>query len=265
MTETLDNQGQDPYPDRIQDPEQTQAMALAGDELRTQARDERRKAKIARAFKLQYEAAEDDTKREIMNKVCDFADVHMLERPDSIGIHNLTNRDKLEEEIPRNIASFFERLPLGYENSAERLDKDAWKREVWAGILHEYPVSETYIARYPDVEFTPNGLIKLERDEVQKWRFVQYDRARCEESEAYINGLGWISHIENYREPEDIEEEYDDSELDTLLSSNETTIGELKAHVIKRHREHNHKRALDAMKTSALLASVRLGRASLHF
>lgn len=45
-------------------------------------------------------------------------------------------------------------------------DEKAAAIEEWAGILHEHPVSDAYLASHPGVEITPKSLVQMESQEI---------------------------------------------------------------------------------------------------
>jgi hypothetical protein len=52
----------------------------------------------------------------------------------------------------------------GFKRSAEEYDAQAEAIETWAGILHDHPVSEAYLETRPDLDVTPEGLYRLEKE-----------------------------------------------------------------------------------------------------
>jgi hypothetical protein len=49
-----------------------------------------------------------------------------------------------------------------FERRAKEFDEIAERKENWAQILYENPISEKYEAEHPDVDFQPDNLVKLE-------------------------------------------------------------------------------------------------------
>lgn len=52
----------------------------------------------------------------------------------------------------------------GFKRSAEEYDAQAEAIETWAGILHDHPVSEAYLETRPNLDVTPEGLYRLEKE-----------------------------------------------------------------------------------------------------
>lgn len=283
LGESAINASSDPYPDREQDPERAHSMALEGDSLRTEARDFRQKAQDAGELKADWEDAET---REDKRGVVLEADKRLGTKDAGFYRDSIDSRDaseigkdmfSLTEDDSKRIIegkqrTYFNRAIAQAESAAQRADKDAKAREEWAGILHDHPVSDSYKAAHPEVNFTAEGLVLYSRFEEHQQRILKQHIESLRQSLSHFDDENWGSESLGFllappRHEDDFEEEDDDEtepdeELNRLLDNDSTTIGELKELFKKRRQEQIQYLESEANSLAQVLEDVRSGRAS---
>ncbi len=80
------------------------------------------------------------------------------------------------------------------EMRAKFYDDRAAAIEEWAGILHDHPVSEAYLADHPGLEITPESLVRMEVDEMNMERVLtsqEYRVAQGGQAGTRLNAIGY--------------------------------------------------------------------------
>lgn len=283
--------GGNPHPDRVQDVEKAHTMALAGNEDRTEAANKRSGAQVIEDFQLAEVPPEEQQYQEgpRQNYVSsygerdpyntrrfyeasqehpgfsDLDDPGDRERGYDFSTRGLANEvvvAKHHGEIPRAVEYFKEK--------AKKVDERAERKEDWAGIMHEHPVSDSYKEAHPDVDFDPVSLIRLEDD--SKWELEgadAFEKKGKELSGLYVTGgilTGENHSLESLMydvatSQEELTKLQD--RFDNLIKNPETTLGQLsdfyneilQEAVIKPLRNK-------ANVTKAMLEDIRSGQAS---
>jgi len=132
-----------------------------------------------RSAAAEERAFANDEKTEVRGKEMEYYEHRskpLPRRSKALGEHDRKMRDLREErdrarEIYReenhrrgeaaeeNLQTSFERDP---ESRAKMYDRQAEQIEAWAGILHDHPVSEAFTQAHPEVEITPESLMRME-------------------------------------------------------------------------------------------------------
>jgi TusA-related sulfurtransferase len=228
------------HPNAEVDPSRAHDMANGSDDVRTIAADDRREAE---------EHAQEEQRA--------------LARLEEMGDSDSSLRDDYQRDAKNARHDKEESL-----SSAESWDLTADAREEWAGILHDYPVSEQYREAHPEVSFTSEGMLlvedyvrRLEEDHTSKKELEKIDRpdwgskifpteiAGAEEDEAH-----YLERIVSDVEP--------GSELAALLDNPAATMGEIKEYFRNKAQEYlsAHKNNLERLKK--VLEDVKTGKAA---
>lgn len=238
--------------DRIEDVEQAHAMALAGDEKRSEARSYRKEAD---RLEIQQDAVREYLKRGVATKQ-DLEDVYGTR----LDIRNL-------------------------DSQARYADSTAEAIEEWAGILHEHPVSEAYKEAHSGIDFEPRALKDLDRARFEREREAELYEFIAYKLETGANKSTFDEYNGERRMPSYEEERahtvegilfsrrlgynaaYTDSNLQLewhdLETNPDTTIAQLCDFHAKLLREYVVPRAQNqANVIKSLLEDVRSGRAS---
>lgn len=145
---------------------------------------------------------------------------------------------------------------------------DAASIENWARILYEHPISEDYLARYPNVNFDPPHVMWLERN--MDWQVDQ--AAAIEQLADNLQGMDilWARYAGSQKLPslaELVRHIEDDAGLNAnwqkLIGSPDTTIPQLRnfyAEALK--RKYSEPLRNEANIKKAVLEDIRSGRAS---
>ena len=206
----------------IEDEAKAAVMAEAGDDQRTDARDERKAA-----ADLDHKAAE-------ILSVYDEDDPFVVD-----------SAERRRKEAGRT------------RDAAAEHDDEASRREDWAGALHDHPPSEEYQAAHPEISFTTEGLmaaeelleyredrVEEEQDYLEDWEAATFESGR------FNSGL-LETMFGNFC--------YDKS-LDELLTNPDATLRDLRDHFLKLRRGRLEKQVSKANALQAVLDDVRHGR-----
>ena len=155
------------------DNDRAKAMAEAGDDFETkaiqhteasnhesEARNEYREAlrsKIPEGLSHRKHRAAERARREVINTASDKirnAQEENIQMVDT-GFDDLRGTPELQyiDYEPAKLAN-------AYARRAARIEE-------WAGILHDHPVSEAYLADHPGLEVTPASLVQLEDERAE--------------------------------------------------------------------------------------------------
>jgi len=138
------------------DKEKAHTMALAGDEMRTEAADKRSAAKFTEEFKGPVEEFS-----EAIEEHPGFGqDEKNLVDFDVAKARWAKAEEKEEFVLPKYAKS--ERIAEHLRKYAEYADEKAASIEEWAATLHEHPISEEYIQTHPGIDFDAKCLRLLE-------------------------------------------------------------------------------------------------------
>jgi hypothetical protein len=150
---------------------------------------------------------------------------------------------------------------LSGETRAAFYDKRAERVEAWAGILHDHPISQTYMESHKGVDLSPDGLVRLEELNQRLAERNQQDNELAEDEAEDTIKLGETPEYLAYMLEAADRVTYDDyqriqSELATVLADKAQLIKKLyKAANID---PTNNQIAL----SQALLEDIKSGRAS---
>jgi hypothetical protein len=233
------------HPNAETDPSRAHDMANAGDDLRSIAVDDRHRAE---------EAAKREEEAE--------------ENLGEWGNKNAVLRSEYENQA--RSANFEKNQSI---SSAEMWDSTASAQEEWAGVLHDYPVSEKYQEDHPEARFTPEGLRMLE-DHLLNLKFEAKRELSEEEVMGKFNDPNWGSKYLQYElgygvEPEDDEENEEDHdiaesnpELAAILNNGTATMDDLKNYFRNKEQRYYEESRRKIMRLEKILEDVKSGKAS---
>lgn len=277
MSEILDN----PYPNRIQDPEKAHAMALEGDYTRTKARNCRLANFIVRQFLIDGKALDKagsdwvSLKHETGDKLSRISPTDWDGKiyPDfgqdftfsDWGMKRYAEGEGLDEkwqemqDCLQGVFNIREKEAIQFEEGAKPI-------EYWAGVLHDNPINENYVTTHPEVDFTPLGLIDLKEQ-------AREARQEAKEAQKALNSFvlkGWMSKNLALNIASQCYVGYDefeicsspDKEACRLLDNDSITMGELKAHYKTSAERHAARTLALSDKLTKVLEDVRRGRAT---
>lgn len=173
------DEGENPHPNREDDPERAHDMAIAGDELRTKAVADRNikrnydenMAKLDESHRglsdlndekpsNRRERKEIEKRREELLAERDFHYETVMKEDGHWDINGSAERQFAKDFQHEGMYMAF---PSGDpETRAKHYDERASRVEEWAGILHDHPVSEAFREAHPGVDITPESLVYLE-------------------------------------------------------------------------------------------------------
>ena len=173
-----------------QDPDRAYDMAHASDDFRTKAVDSRqleeRKKSIPNELVAALNARSDfdDTPKpsvlhplarrqheaEARQKQIDVRDAREIQdvRSRSYNAANRVAINTAESDSEKvDDGAFFQPSFIHPEDRAKFYDTRAEAIEEWAGILHDHPISQEYVAAHPNVDFSPQGLVRIEAQQIR--------------------------------------------------------------------------------------------------
>jgi hypothetical protein len=192
-----------------QDPDRAYDMAHASDDFRTKAVDSRqleeRKKSIPNELVAALNARSDfddmpkpsvlhplarrQHEAEARQKQIDVRDAREIEdvRSRSYNAANRVAIDTAESDYEKvDDGAFFQPSLVHPEDRAKFYDVRAEAIEEWAGILHDHPVSPEYIAAHPDVDFTPQGLLRMEAKQIRLGRELKSVEERIKKEIGFV-------------------------------------------------------------------------------